>query len=217
MSITLQVMTFSSLSPMRRLHYSKASRNKVSYVELLSSMQNMCHVRRNQSNYCLIRRTVLDFNRNVLCVNSSSSSSSRCRSMSSLSLGQRLQLSHNLHYRSDDRNHCREFAGVAFSVRHSSTSSKENEMENESKNKREIEEAINSSDNSRNSNSVRTTTIERTTTTTETEIKTKTTILNTENDKYFYLIKQKYSPSRHQKYRQNVSDGSLEKTVSNKP
>lgn len=40
---------------------------------------------------------------------------------------------------------------------------------------------------------------------------------NTEKDRYYYLIKQKYSPSRHQKYRPRKEDGILEKTVSNKP
>ena len=40
---------------------------------------------------------------------------------------------------------------------------------------------------------------------------------NHENDRYYYLIKQKYSPSRHQKYRPNSGDGLLEKTISNKP
>lgn len=40
---------------------------------------------------------------------------------------------------------------------------------------------------------------------------------NTEKDRYYYLIKQKYSPSRHQKYRPRREDGILEKTVSNKP
>lgn len=39
----------------------------------------------------------------------------------------------------------------------------------------------------------------------------------TEKDRYYYLIKQKYSPSRHQKYRPRREDGILEKTVSNKP
>ena len=38
-----------------------------------------------------------------------------------------------------------------------------------------------------------------------------------ENDRYYYLIKQKYSPSRHQKYRPSSGDGLLEKTISNKP
>jgi hypothetical protein len=40
---------------------------------------------------------------------------------------------------------------------------------------------------------------------------------NTAKDRYYYLIKQKYSPSRHQKYRPRREDGILEKTVSNKP
>jgi hypothetical protein len=40
---------------------------------------------------------------------------------------------------------------------------------------------------------------------------------NTDKDRYYYLIKQKYSPSRHQKYRPRREDGILEKTVSNKP
>ena len=40
---------------------------------------------------------------------------------------------------------------------------------------------------------------------------------NTDKDRYYYLIKQKYSPSRHQKYRPRREDGKLEKTVSNKP
>jgi hypothetical protein len=38
-----------------------------------------------------------------------------------------------------------------------------------------------------------------------------------ENDKYYYLIKQKYTPTRHQKYKPNPTDGSLQKTISNKP
>lgn len=37
------------------------------------------------------------------------------------------------------------------------------------------------------------------------------------DDRYYYLVKQKYSPSRHQKYRPNGADGILEMTVSNKP
>ena len=37
------------------------------------------------------------------------------------------------------------------------------------------------------------------------------------DDRYYYLVKQKYSPSRHQKYRPNGADGTLEMTVSNKP
>jgi hypothetical protein len=38
-----------------------------------------------------------------------------------------------------------------------------------------------------------------------------------DDDRYYYLVKQKYSPSRHQKYRPNGADGKLEMTVSNKP
>jgi hypothetical protein len=38
-----------------------------------------------------------------------------------------------------------------------------------------------------------------------------------DSNRYYYLIKQKYSPSRHQKYRPSKKDGTLEKTVSNKP
>ena len=38
-----------------------------------------------------------------------------------------------------------------------------------------------------------------------------------DDDRYYYLVKQKYSPSRHQKYRPNGADGTLEMTVSNKP
>lgn len=38
-----------------------------------------------------------------------------------------------------------------------------------------------------------------------------------EDDRYYYLIKQKYSPSRHQKYRPSGVHGTLEMTVSNKP
>ena len=38
-----------------------------------------------------------------------------------------------------------------------------------------------------------------------------------DSDRYYYLIKQKYSPSRHQKYRPSKKNGTLEKTVSNKP
>jgi hypothetical protein len=38
-----------------------------------------------------------------------------------------------------------------------------------------------------------------------------------DSNRYYYLIKQKYSPSRHQKYRPSKNDGTLEKTVSNKP
>ena len=40
---------------------------------------------------------------------------------------------------------------------------------------------------------------------------------NEDSNRYYYLIKQKYSPSRHQKYRPSKKNGTLEKTVSNKP
>jgi hypothetical protein len=50
------------------------------------------------------------------------------------------------------------------------------------------------------------------------EDKTQQSAINhDDSNRYYYLIKQKYSPSRHQKYRPSKKDGTLEKTVSNKP
>jgi hypothetical protein len=40
---------------------------------------------------------------------------------------------------------------------------------------------------------------------------------NIDNDKYYYLIKQKYTPTRHQKYKPKGVEGTLQKTISNKP
>lgn len=36
-------------------------------------------------------------------------------------------------------------------------------------------------------------------------------------DRYYYLVKQKFSPTRHQKFRPSKQDGLLQKNVSNKP
>ena len=197
-------MTFSALSPMKRLHYSRSSGDGRSCLGLLSTLQNMSYYRRNHSSNCLIRRNILHSERNVLGVISNSSINNRCSSSTT-----HLQPSHlirNLTNSSGNRNYYKEHSGIKFAVRHSSINSKDKEDENENDNEKNRKSANyeriltnNSSNNSSNGSSE------------------KTIILDTENDKYFYLIKQKYSPSRHQKYRQNVGDGSLEKTISNKP
>ena len=210
MSVTLQAMTFSALSPMKRLHYSRSSGDGRSCLGLLSTLQNMSYYRRNHSSNCLIRRNILYSERNVLGVISSSINN---RSSSSTTHLQPSHLIRNLTNSSGNRNYYKEHSGIKFAVRHSSINSKDKEDENENENDNEknrksanYERILtnnsnnNSSNNSNNNGSSE-----------------KTIILDTENDKYFYLIKQKYSPSRHQKYRQNVGDGSLEKTISNKP
>ena len=208
MSITLQAMTFSALSPMKRLHYSRSSGDGRSCLGLLSTLQNMSYYRRNHSSNCLIRRNILYSGRNVLGVISNSSINNRSSSSTT-----HLQASHlirNLTNSSGNRNYYKEHSGIKFAVRHSSINSKEKDEEDENENENEknrksanYERILTNNSSSNNSNNNRS--------------NEKTIILDTENDKYFYLIKQKYSPSRHQKYRQNVGDGSLEKTISNKP
>ena len=208
MSITLQAMTFSALSPMKRLHYSRSSGDGRSCLGLLSTLQNMSYYRRNHSSNCLIRRNILYSGRNVLGVISNSSINNRSSSSTT-----HLQASHlirNLTNSSGNRNYYKEHSGIKFAVRHSSINSKEKDEEDENENENEknrksanYERILTNNSSSNNSNGIGSS--------------EKTIILDTENDKYFYLIKQKYSPSRHQKYRQNVGDGSLEKTISNKP
>ena len=227
MSFSQQIMTYSSLSPIRRLRNSQLQQKK-QYLQVdwshakFSSFENMgcCKRSFHIGSYSAVTFQLCEkINGNVTALSSNSSSSSSSNGKrSSRNKGDPIFLrstyekdfgmfqfpsghfSNNHSRYSRNRSHNNTHSRINFAIRQSSSLSKNSSDEYETVARLEPEVTqLNRHDTKNNDN--------------ESKIEKD----GHKHDRYYYLIKQKYSPSRHQKYRSNSTDGLLEKTVSNKP
>ena len=187
MSLSLQRVHFLSLSPLRRMHH---------YVQLQHDRRIFSYPSASRGSRCC-RALHCSRSLNSLQDNGSSISSNKIRYDPIKSSG---YLSPLLEIRTKTQNNRKynngrcpsEHPVFGVSSRYFSTGSAEKSEENIDSNSRD---PIQLKDDKMQ----------------------QTAAIDDDSDRYYYLIKQKYSPSRHQKYRPSKKNGTLEKTVSNKP